>query len=69
MLIDILCDVVLYYFIPVKFMKPLCIDSIAYMHVLLVHVFKIKHFWPYTKYNNICLSYKKPGWPKLSSSL
>ena len=33
------------------------------------YIFKIKHFWPYTKYNNICLSYKKPGWPRLSSPL
>ena len=52
-----------------KFMKPPYIDSIAYMQILLEYIFKIKHFWPYTKYNNICLSYKKPGWPKLSSPL
>ena len=35
----------------------------------LPNVIKNKHFWPYTKYNNIYLNYEKPGWPKPSSPM
>ena len=45
------------------------VDFIANIHVTLLCDFKTKHFWPYTKYNNTCLNYDKPGWPKLSSPI
>ena len=49
---------------------------IASVHNLIAFILKLlsckiqnKHFWPYTKYNNIYLNYEKPGWPKLSSPM
>ena len=42
---------------------------VAFIHKLLPYDIKHKHFWPYTKYNNMCLQYEKHGWPKLSSPM
>ena len=55
-----------YFFMYVTFV---CIDLIAFIHILLVCDFKTKHFWPYTKYNNVCLNYEQPGWPRLSNPM
>ena len=45
------------------------INIIALHLLLLQYHFTNKHFWPYTKYNDTCLNYEKPGWPKLSSPM
>ena len=51
----------------------ICIASvhklIAFILKLLSCEIKNKHFWPYTKYNNICLNYQKLGWPEPSSPM
>ena len=39
------------------------------IHISLLYDFKNKHFWPYIKYNNTCLNYEKPGWPRVSSPM
>ena len=62
------------YFCTILFsLVMICVAFMQGLHSLHSHIttigIKNKHFWLYTKYNNICLNYEKHGWPKSSSPM